>query len=195
MGTSWRKVVALVFAGLCGVSLTVEAQSPPNLYQWLAANPGFGGLYPNLGPTSNYQWYWGCAAGLPGACQYVAVGPRSAQTGLIQLYYDYNNLTTPSGSLYALFDAWSWKSPDPNCTGSGTHVLVPATCVSILPQMVWQTRVDTGWSGNNQQSFGISFAAVSRSTATPEPAVLTLLGTGLAGLGGLARLRRRKHGS
>lgn len=185
--------VSLIATSVGTPSIGRGQSTPPNLYQWLAANQSFSGLHPYTRTTRNFQWYWGCAAGLPGACQYVAVGKSSPSSGWLELFYDYTMLQTPAGGTYAMFDLWRWTSPDPNCTGVNDIIQLPTSCASVLSQMTWSTRIDTGFASGNYQSFGATFNPVTGASVTPEPATLALVGSGLLGLGGLGRWRSRRQ--
>lgn len=186
--------VGVITSASLGTPVVADAQSPPpNLYQWLAANPSFGSIHPYTRTTRNFQWYWGCAAGLPGACQYVAVGQSSPSSLYLELFYDYGFLYTPGGAQYAFYDIWSWLSPDPNCSGATDIIYIPTSCRSQLAQMTWSARADTGFASGNYQSFHATFNPVTGATVTPEPATLALLGSGLLGMGGLGRWRARRR--
>ena len=122
------KCIAVLAAAVVGVSASAQGQgAPPNLYQWLAANPVLSGLQ----PTRNFQWYWGCAAGLPGACQYIAVGRTNPANDYLELRYNYGFMYTPSGVQYAMYDYWSGVAPDPNCQGGGGNsTMIPISCAA-----------------------------------------------------------------
>lgn len=147
-------------------------------------NPAYG--------SKNYVWYWGCTAGLPGACQYVALGPLKSQYPIISLYYNLGWLYTPTGVQYGLYDIWSWTSSSAECSGADDMTCVPKSCAPYLQEVVWSTRVDT-YVGGEMQSYRATFRAVSGATLTPEPATLLLLASGLAGLRGFGTWRSRRQ--
>lgn len=164
---------------------SVAAQTPsPNLYTWLRTNSNWSS------GTTNFVWYWGCAAGLPGACQYVALGPIRSAYPVMALTYGIGLPQTPSGIYYSFYDNWGWSSPSEGCSGYDDRTYVPKTCAPYLQEIVWSGRVDT-FVGAETRSYNATFRAVSGATVTPEPATLLLLGSGLAGLGGFARWRRK----
>ena len=159
---------------------------PPNLYTWLRNNS-----HPAYGPTSNWAWYWGCAAGLSGACQYVALGPIRSEYPVMSI--SYNTMTImPNGFTYYLYDMWAWTSPSEECSGADDKMYVPKTCLPYLPKMKWRTRVE--WYERGQMRTTLAtFHHVSGATVTPEPSTLALVGSGLAGLSGVARWGRRRR--
>lgn len=180
---------ALATVSVGAPSLTHGQSAPPNLYQWLAVNS----FHPGLQPTRNFKWYWGCAAGLPGACQYIAVGRTDPSDNYLNLLYNYGFMYTPAGVQYSFYDYWQGVSPDPNCQGGGGNsTMIPLSCSAVLSQTQWSVRVDTGFASGNWESFGATFNPVTGATVTPEPATLALLGSGLLGIGGLGRWRSRR---
>jgi len=186
-----RTAIAIAVLSTIVPSSTSAQTPPPNLYEWLAKSR-ISQWMPAL-PLNRFQWYWGCASGLPGACQYAAIGPGIDPTNpALMLYYDANDLFTPSGQRYGLYDAWGWKGPNPGCTGAGSILQLPGTCKPFLSQMTLYTVVDTDWWTNDMKRYPATFSAISGATATPEPASIALLATGLAGIGAAVRRRRRR---
>lgn len=178
------RAIALTIA-LVAPTASVAAQTPPpNLYTWLRTNSNWSS------GTTNFVWYWGCAAGLPGACQYVALGPLKSEYPVMALTYSIGLPQTPSGIHYSFYDIWGWSSSSEGCSGYDDMTYVPKSCAPYLQEMVWSGRVDT-FVGAETRSYNATFRAVSGATVTPEPATLFLLGSGLAGLGGVTRWRRR----
>lgn len=93
-----------------------------------------------------------------------------------------------SGQVYQFFDDWGYSSSDGSCSGTSLGQLFANNhcVVQQRHDITWDVRV-TYIDQNGQTN-----STLATFSVTPEPATLLLLASGAAGLGALARRRRRR---
>lgn len=167
-----RRSVVGVAVALVGLAVAPRAAHADVTFP----NPGF------AINASTLTWFYGCTDLLPGGCVTLGVAQLagSPTNNYVGFYGSGVGLVTPFGVPYNVNDSWSWISADNTCGGAGTNLFwAPNSC---FVQKV-TTEALTGrifWGPVNQQT------ALVTLTATPEPASIALILTGLIAIGGLA---------
>jgi hypothetical protein len=151
----------------------------------------------NLDP-STVVWFNGCTNALEGACVTAGVArklPNQPNPTQWLLFYNFLPQTTPSGVQYDVLDSWSWHSFDNTCVG-GTDMLFWDQSSCVITHLKSETfAVQISWNRNVLPQ-GEQRALVTLSPlATPEPASIALVATGLLTISGVGAARRRLSSS
>jgi MYXO-CTERM domain-containing protein len=146
----------------------------------------------NINPAT-VTWFYGCTDALPGACLTMGIGrTTSGPDAYVAFYGPGAGLLTPFGVQYSVNDSWSWQLPDGSCSGAENHLFwAPDSCfVQNIQFEVFRGRVD--WLAPNPPPILGTVSAPIVLTATPEPASISFVATGLVALVGVGVIRRRR---
>lgn len=135
----------------------------------------------------------------------IAIGPQVVRPGNAPFVAAANStnlgMFAPATQLVfgVLMPDNSWRYTGAFATQGAVASTVPRNAVFLTqtPQITGQgvTSQTYGWELNDRphRDYNDLMFSVTQSTVTPEPASMTLIGLGLAGVGGVLRRRQRKR--
>jgi hypothetical protein len=170
----WRTGLLLTVAA-CMVTTNADAQ-------------GFSAVINSPIITGPPVTYYGCVEIDTTACAWFSfayLGPA----GLDRWAFTTPSLTHgASGRVYHFFDNWGVASSDGSCIGGSFPGYFPNNHCAVLQRYDLEWRVQVLYFG---EDFSPLVTAATFSV-TPEPATLLLVASGAAGLGALAKRRRKR---